>query len=82
MAAAFPENKEVQRLERKFRYWLTFLQENWNAERSQRFFWARFHQEGLALARRLQAMLIGEATVRYWRPAQDPRGNAEREMDL
>jgi hypothetical protein len=36
----------------------------------------------MALARRLEALLIEEAVVRYWRPAQDPRGNSEREIRL
>ena len=82
LEAAFPGNKEVQRLERKFRYWQAFLVQHWDAERSQRFFWPRFHQEGVALARKLQALLIKEAVVRYWRPAQDPRGTSEREIQM
>ncbi len=82
LEAAFPGNKDVQRLARKFDYWLKFLREHWSAERSQRFFWGRFHEEGVALARRLQALVIEEAVVRYWRPAQDPRSNNDREIQL
>ena len=82
LEVAFPGNKEVQRLARKFDYWLKFLTEHWDASQSQRFFWGRFHDEGVALARRLQALLVTEAVVRYWRPAQDPRGNSEREIRL
>ena len=79
---AFPGNKEVQRLARKFEYWLKYLEDHWSPERSSRFFWGRFHDEGVALARRLQALVVEEGVVRYWRPAQDPRGNSEREIRL
>ena len=82
LAVAFPGNSEVQRLGRKFAYWLKFVEEHWDSGKPQRFFWARFHEEGLALARKLQTLLIEEAVVRYWRPAQDPRGNSEREIRL
>ena len=82
LATAFPGNTEVQRLARKFDYWLKFLKEHWDPSQSQRFFWGRFHDEGVALARRLQALLVSEAVVRYWRPAQDPRSNSEREIRL
>ncbi len=82
LETAFPGNKEVQRLARKFDYWLKFLREHWDSGKSQRFFWSRFHEEGVELARRLQALLLEEAVVRYWRPAQDPRGNSERAIRL
>lgn len=55
---------------------------HWSAEKSQRFFWGRFHEEGLGIARRLQALVIDEAVVRYWRPAQDPRHQQDREIRL
>jgi len=80
--AAFPGNKEVQRLTKKFAYWMQFLEEHWSPDRSQRFFWGRFHDEGVWLARKLQALVVEEAVVRYWRPAQDPRSNIEREIAL
>lgn len=79
---AFPDNKEVQRLARKFEYWLKYLEEHWRPERSSRFFWGRFHDEGVALARRLQRLVVDESVVRYWRPPQDPRSNSEREIQL
>ena len=82
LEVAFPGNKQVQQLVRKFAYWLKFLEEHWDPSKSQRFFWSRFHEEGVELARRLQALLLEEAVVRYWRPAQDPRGNSEREIRL
>ena len=72
----------MQQLVRKFAYWLKFLEEHWDPSKSQRFFWSRFHEEGVELARRLQALVLEEAVVRYWRPAQDPRGNSEREIRL
>ena len=79
---AFPGNKGVQRLARKFDYWLKYLEAHWSAEKSQRFFWGRFDEEGLGVARRLQALVIDEAVVRYWRPAQDPRHQQDREIRL
>lgn len=79
---AFPGNKEVQRLSRKFEYWLKYLEKHWSQERSPRFFWGRFHDEGVALARGLQALVVEEGVVRYWRPPQDPRSNSEREIQL
>lgn len=82
LEVAFPGNKELQHLARKFDYWQKFLRGHWDPSKSQRFFWSRFHEEGVALARRLQALLIEEAVVRYWRPVQDPRGNSEREIRL
>ena len=82
LEAAFPGNKQIQHLARKFAYWLKFLEEHWDPSKSQRFFWGRFHDEGMALARKLQVLLIEEAVVRYWRPAQDPRSNNEREIRL
>ena len=82
LEVAFPGNKQVQHLARQFAYWLKFLEEHWDPSKSQRFFWGRFHDEGMALARKLQALLIEEAVVRYWRPAQDPRSNSDREIRL
>jgi hypothetical protein len=79
---AFPDNKEVQKMTKRFAYWTLFLEANWKSNKPHQFFWARFHEEGLALARRLQSLLIQEAVVRYWRPAQDPQGNTEREIRL
>jgi hypothetical protein len=82
LAAAFPGNIEAQRLARKFDYWLKFLRKHWDPAKPQRFFWSRFHDEGVGLARKLQAVLVNEAVVRYWRPAQDPRSISEREIRL
>jgi len=79
---AFPERKEIQRLVRRFDHWLKFFETHWNPKLPQRFFWARFHEEGLALARQLQGLAIDQAVVRYWRPAQDPRSSSEREILL
>jgi hypothetical protein len=36
----------------------------------------------LVVTNRLQALLVSEAVVRYWRPAQDPRSNTKREIRL
>ena len=56
--------------------------QHWNPDQSHRFFWPRFHQEGVALARKLQALLVKEAVVRYWRPPQDSRSKTDREIKM
>src|SRR3546814_3811950 len=39
--------------------------------------WERFHEEGLALAMRLKAILGEQADVLYEKPYEDPNRNAE-----
>ncbi|HRF72191.1 MAG TPA: hypothetical protein PL117_05405, partial [Accumulibacter sp.] len=68
---AFPRSKEVARLVRPFEDWQRFFEKYYDASRPQRFFWGRYHNEGLQLARRLQAALIDVAVVRYQRPIED-----------
>ena len=82
LVAAFPGENAAKRLARKFDDWLKFLRGHWDAAMPQRFFWGRFHQDGVALARELQALLIDRAVVQYWRPPQDPRSGIEREIRL
>jgi hypothetical protein len=82
LSLAFPGNKEVQQLARRFDYWLKFQEAHWSPKKSQHFFWGRFHEEGVALARKLQALVVEEAVVRYWRQVQDPRSSTEREIPL
>lgn len=82
LQVAFPGNKDVLNLARRFEYWLAYPAKHWDASKPQRFFWGRFHDEGVALAKKLQALLVEEAVVRYWRPAQDPRSSSEREIQL
>ena len=79
---AFPGNSEVARLVRPFEDWQRFFEKYYDPFRPQRFFWGRYHQEGLALARRLQAVLIDEAIVLYQRPAEDPRSRDAVEIEL
>ncbi len=82
LEVAFPDNKALLRFSKKFDYWLQFLKEHWDTTKSQRFFWGRFHDEGLGLARKLQTELVKEAVVRYWRPSQDSQGSIQREIPL
>ena len=82
LEAAFPGNQAVPHLATKFDHWLKVFLKHWDPSKPQRFFWGRFHDDGLGLARKLQAQLVDEAVVRYWRPTQDPRSSSEREIRL
>ena len=79
---AFPRSKEVARLVRPFEDWQRFFEKYYDASRPQRFFWGRYHNEGLQLARRLQAALIDVAVVRYQRPIEDCRDHGAAEIEL
>ena len=82
LKASFPGNQDVARLVRPIEDWQRFFEKHYDADRPQKFYWGRYHQEGLALARRLQAALIDEAVVRYLRPAEDPRSREAVEIEL
>jgi hypothetical protein len=82
LKTAFPRNKEAVRLARPFEDWQRFFGKYYDESRSQRFFWGRFHEDGLKLARRLQAALIDEAVVRYQRPAEDHQSRVAKEIEL
>lgn len=79
---AFPHSKEATRLVRPFEDWQRFFEKTYDAKQPQRFFWGRYHQEGLNLARRLQAVLIDLAVVRYQRPPEDPQVCLVEEIEL
>lgn len=82
LKTAFPRNKEAARLVRPFEDWQRYFEKTYDRSRPQRFFWGRYHQEGLQLARRLQAALIDVAVVRYQRPAADSRDHGATEIEL
>jgi len=82
LKAAFPRNKEAARLVRPFEDWQRFFEKYYDASRSQRFFWGRYHDEGLKLARQLQAALIDEAIVRYQRPVEDRQSQTLQDIEL
>ncbi|MBL8198831.1 MAG: hypothetical protein JNJ67_07810 [Chromatiales bacterium] len=79
---AFPGNQDAARMVRPFEDWQRFFEKYYDARRPQRFFWGRYHQEGLSLARRLQAVLIDLAIVRYQRPPEDPGAHEMAGIDL
>ena len=80
----FPERKDVQRLVRCFDDWIEYYRGKFDWERPQRFCWGRFNEEGVALARRLQALVIDEAVIRYCRCDDEPQGSTpgSRFIDL
>lgn len=82
LRAGFPERKDVARLVPAFRDWQGFALKQADAGRLNRFWWGRFHEEGLRLARRLQALLIDDAVVRYLRPDEDPASRFGAEIEL
>jgi hypothetical protein len=69
---AFPQRKDVARLAPSFADWQRFFEKQADTRCLHRFWWGRFHEDGVRLARRLQALLIDDAVVRYERPAEDP----------
>lgn len=77
-----PGNKEVARLARSLDDWQRFFVKYYEIERPQRFFWGRFHEEGIGLARRLQAAFIDVAVVRYLRPTEDPQSHLYPAIEL
>jgi hypothetical protein len=82
LKTTFPGNREATRLVRAFEDWQRFFEKYYDADRPQRFFWGRYHQEGLALARRLQMALIDQVVMRYRRPAEDPNSREAKGIDL
>lgn len=79
---AFPKRTDLLPLARAFNHWCKLLEKHWSADRDQPRFWSSTHESGVKMARQLQALLIDEASVHYWRPAQDPRSHEAREIIL
>lgn len=82
LKAAFPTRKDVVKLAPSFADWKGYFEKQAAAGKLHRFWWGRFHEEGLRLARRLQALLIDDAVVRYLRPAEDTACGQAQEMEL
>ena len=82
LTTAFQGNKEAARLVRPFEDWQHFFEKYYDKRLPQRFFWGRYHEEGLKLARRLQAAVIDDAVVRYQRPVEDPQSSWIQEIEL
>ncbi len=79
---AFPQRKDVARLVPSFADWQRFFEKQADAGRLNRFWWGRFHEDGVRLARRLQAQLIDDVVVRYERPTEDPAAALSPEIAL
>ena len=73
LKAAFPQRKDVAKLAPPLADWHRYYVKQASAGMLHRFWWGRFHEDGLRLARRLQALLIDDAVVRYIRPTDDPQ---------
>ena len=82
LGVAFPGKKEVQHLARKFDYWLSSSGGALGSEQTPALLLGPLPRRRRGAGPETQALLIEEAVVRYWRPAQDPRGNSEREIRL
>ena len=72
--------RQLTRLQNQGEDWQRFLAKYYNPATPFRFDWGRFNEEGLRLARRLQAALIDDAVVRYYRAEQDRQYRASPEM--
>lgn len=82
LKALFPQKKLLHKLDNRFADWQRFFEKHYQPKQPQKFWWGQYHQEGKALARRLQAELIDEVIVRYLRPEQDPQSRFAPEIAL
>jgi hypothetical protein len=82
LAVAFPASRDALRLARPFEDWQRYLEKRYDGKCPWKFYWGRYNEEGLSLARRLQAALIDEAVVRYERPDEDPESSYARKLEL
>lgn len=78
----FPDRKALHRLDIRFADWQRLFEKRCDPERPRRFWWGLYHQEGVKLARQLQAELIDEVVVRYLRPELDPQHRFSPEIAL
>ncbi len=78
----YPKEKSVARLAKKFEDWQRYFSKYYSHQTPTKFYWGRFHEEGLQLARELQALLIDRAIVHYFRPVEDPQWRSARKIEL
>ena len=82
LKALFPTRKALHKLDNRFADWQRFFEKHYNPKMPQKFWWGQYHQEGLRIARQLQAELIDEVVIRYLRPEQDPQSRFAPEIAL
>ena len=71
----FPDIPGIRALEAAFIAWQCWFERDCDSGHDPRFPWARFHARGLALAKRLAALLAPRGIeVYYERPYEDPDG--------
>jgi hypothetical protein len=78
----YPKDREVAKVCKQLEDWQRFFTKYYDPKKFNSFFWGKFHEEGIKLARRLQAVLIDRAVVKYLRPEIDPRSREAREIRL
>ncbi len=78
----FPGDKPIAKLDTRLADWQGYFERYYDPKTPNRFYWGRFHQEGLQLARQLQALLIDRAVIRYLRPIEDRQVRYAPELSL
>ena len=78
----YPKEKAVARLAKKFEDWQRYFCKYYSHQTPNKFNWGRFHEEGLQLARELQALLIDRAIIHYFRPVEDPQRHHSKRIEL
>lgn len=82
LADLFPSDKKVARVEKRLTEWQGFFERQFKSKTPNLFYWGKFHEEGVRLARQLQAVLIDKAVIRYCRPEQDRQFSFSPEIAL
>ncbi len=73
LAKLFPNDRQMARVEKRLSEWQGYFERHYKPKTPNLFYWGRFHEEGIKLARQLQVVLIDRAVIRYFRPEQDPQ---------
>jgi|JFJP01.1.fsa_nt_gi hypothetical protein len=78
----FPKERGLIKLANRFADWQGYFEKYCDITKPQKFWWGRFHEEGVSLARQLQAALIDQAVIRYFRPVEDQQYHDAPEIAL
>mgnify|MGYP000961881173 CR=1 FL=1 len=82
LANLFPKDKQVARIEKRLSEWQGEFERHYKPQTPGLFKWGRYHEEGIRLARQLQAVLIDRAVIRYCRPQEDRQSRFAPEIAL
>jgi hypothetical protein len=82
LTVAFPDRKDLAKIVSSLACLQRHLAKQAETKQLNRFWWGRFHQDGLQLARKLQAALINDAVVLYERSSTDPAWQFDPRIEL